>query len=138
LQHCGSEVHHPSGKAGDQLGGPLDLLAEAPAWQSASQIPWHKRSRELDTLRAYGLVGIERVPPRVNARMPEALDIAILTGEGQKELGRLERMELLRGWRRSGLLAYQTQPYIPGNGTVPVRLTHPTRIAYDQQAITTS
>ncbi|MGF6767514.1 hypothetical protein P3T24_007878 [Paraburkholderia sp. GAS33] len=70
------------------------------------QIPWHKRSRALDTLRAYGLVEIERVPSRVNARMPEALDIAILTEEGQKELGRLECMELLPGWRRTGLLEY--------------------------------
>ena len=77
------------------------------------QIPWHKRSRALATLRAYGLVGMERV---TSMSMPEALDIAILTGEGQKELGRLECMELLPGWRRTGLLAYQAQQACPGTG----------------------
>ena len=77
------------------------------------QIPWQTRSRALDTLRAYGLVGIERVPPM---SMLEALDIAILTGEGQKELGRLECMELLPGWRRTGLLAYQAQQAYPASG----------------------
>lgn len=74
------------------------------------QIPWHRRHRALDTLRTYGLVGIERVPPRVNARMPEAVDIAILTGKGQDELSRLERQALAPGWRLTGLLAYQVRP----------------------------
>jgi hypothetical protein len=74
------------------------------------QIPWHKRTLALDTLRAHGLVGIRRVPPRVNALMPEAVDIAVLTGEGQEELERLERMALLPAWRRTGLLAYQAHP----------------------------
>ena len=86
------------------------------------QIPWHKRSRALDTLRAYGLVAIEREPFRVNARMPEALDIAILTGEGQKELGRLECAELLPGWQRTGLRAYQAQQAQQAHpGTEPPR-----------------
>ncbi|APA87432.2 hypothetical protein BJG93_18175 [Paraburkholderia sprentiae WSM5005] len=74
------------------------------------QIPWTKKPKKLVTLRNLGLVEIQRLPPRVHARVPEPIDIAILTEPGQEEFARLEKMASLPDWQWTGLLAYQVKP----------------------------
>ncbi|SDR55560.1 hypothetical protein SAMN05445850_6104 [Paraburkholderia tuberum] len=71
------------------------------------QIPWGKKPKKLITLRNLGLVEVQRFPPRVNTRVPEPIDIAILTRRGQEEFARLEKMASLLDWRWTGLMAYQ-------------------------------
>jgi hypothetical protein len=70
------------------------------------QIPWHKRSRTMTAFRTLGLVAIERVPSRINAREPEPVDIAVLTPLGQGELARQERMAAGTHWLRAARLNY--------------------------------
>ncbi|WP_322104384.1 hypothetical protein [Paraburkholderia sp. J41] len=62
------------------------------------QIPWHKRPAVFTALRSQGLIeAIDQKPP-LGAKFLPALQIAVLTDKGQREIQRIEASMHVDGW----------------------------------------